>query len=80
MDFHPDKMRKRFQELTDKYDKAMEKIDPLQQKLSELVGKYAKEEQSLREQIKKAREGLYENEMERAALARALGGKTGSTE
>ena len=80
MDFNPDKMRARFQTLTKDYDKRMAKLEPLHKKLADHVAKSAKVEQELREQIAEAKEGMYDLEMERAMLARALGGRTGEAQ
>ena len=77
MDFSPKALRARFRELTAEYDKREAKLAPLRKKLDDHVATAAKAEQAIREKIKAASVGLYDLEMERAAVARALGGKTG---
>lgn len=79
-DFSPEKLKARFWELTDKYDEYEAKLAPLRKQLEKALDGTRKEEEAARAKIKKAREGLYELEMERAAVARALGGKTGARE
>lgn len=75
-DFSPEALRARFQELTKKHDQIRAKSDPLREKRDQQVQKARAEEDKLNAQIAKAEAGLYENEMERAAVARALGGRT----
>jgi chaperonin cofactor prefoldin len=85
MDFSPDKLRKRFHLLTGERGKIDAKLDPLRAELNKIVAgdvnmtiKQARtREEKVREQIKKLQAGLSPIEMERATLARALGGKTG---
>jgi hypothetical protein len=76
MDLSPDKLRKRFAELTKKYEasprhKLMAERDSKADKLTR--AEFVKYD----DKIKAANKGLYEIEMERAMIARALGGKTG---
>ncbi len=85
MDFSPENIRKRFHELTAEHDKIDAKLSPKRAELDALVAgdtdlsvKDAKvAEAKLRTSIKALQETLYPIEMERAACARALGGKTG---
>jgi uncharacterized coiled-coil DUF342 family protein len=86
MDFSPDKIRDRFHELTAERAKIDAKLDPLRKELSELVAGDTKltakaaiaREAKIREMIKGHQDRLAPIEMERAACARALGGKTGA--
>lgn len=87
MDFRPDKIRARFHELTAERAKIDAKLDPLRTELDALVAgetdltakKVIAREAKVREQIKALQEQLFPVENERAACARALGGKTGET-
>lgn len=76
MDFSPDKLRARFAELTKQYE-----ASPIHKLKAERDKSFAKLNQAQRDdfdkRIRKANEGLYEIEQERAVIARALGGKTG---
>jgi len=73
-DFSPAALRKRYAEVTAEFDK---KNEPLLKLKAERDGKKgtltAGEAADYDKKIRKANEGLYEIEMERAALARALG-------
>lgn len=75
MDFSPEKLRARFAELTAKYE-----ANPVHKLKSERDAKAEKltrtEFVKYDERIRAANKGLYEIEMERAAIARALGGRT----
>lgn len=85
-DFDPKSLRKQFHSLTAKHDAIQKKLQPLRDELDGLVAgdgdvsvKKARErEAALRPKIKDLQNELYPIEMERAAVARALGGKTGS--
>jgi len=85
MDFSPENLRKHFWDLTAQHDKIQEKLQPLRDELDATVAgegdisvKEARaKEEKLRPKIKKLQNELYPIEMERAAVARALGGKTG---
>lgn len=85
MDFSPDKIRARFHELSAKASALHQHLDPLRVELADLVAgetklsvKAAKaREAEIRAQIKDGNAKLAPIEMERAACARALGGKTG---
>lgn len=76
MDFSPEKLRARFAELTKQYD-----ASPIHKLKAERDAKADKLTRAqlvkYDEKIRAANKGLYEIEMERAAIARALGGKTG---
>jgi vacuolar-type H+-ATPase subunit D/Vma8 len=76
MDFDPKKLRKRFAELTEKHDAIRAKSDPLRAKYDTLVQDNRKAEDEAAKRVSNAERGLYEIEMERATIARALGGKT----
>ena len=87
MDFSPENLRKRFHELSADRAAIDKKLDPLRAELDNLVagkgtGKMTvaqarKQEEKLRAQIRDMQEQLAPIETERAAVARALGGKTG---
>lgn len=88
MDFSPDKLRKRFKDLTAEYDALDKKLQPLRDELDKVVAgegnvtvkEARKREEQLRPKIKELQEKQYPIEMERAAISRALGGKTGEPE
>lgn len=88
MDFKPESLRKRFKELTAAHDKIQGKLQPLRDELDSLVAgegditvkKARAREEAIRPKIKALQEELYPIEMERAAVSRALGGKTGIPE
>jgi predicted nucleic acid-binding Zn-ribbon protein len=84
MDFSPDTLRKRFAKLTKESDALEAKLAPLRSELNDVVAgkgnitvlQASKREADLRPKIRKLQEELAPIEMERAAIARALGGKT----
>lgn len=86
IDFSPDNLRKHFHELTAKREKIDAKLDPLRAELNALVAgdtkltvKKAKEREAvIRKEIVALQDKLFPIERERAAVARALGGKTGA--
>lgn len=77
MDLSPDKLRKRFAELTRQYEAKDAKRAPLQAKRDKYMETVGKKLADFDKQIIVANKGMYEIEMERAAISRALGGKTG---
>ena len=85
MDFSPDSLRKHFKTLTAKREKIDVDLVPARAELDALVAgdtklsvKAARErEEVLRAQIRSLQTKLAPIEMERAAVARALAGKTG---
>lgn len=85
MDFTPEKLRAHFKELTGKREEIDAKLVPLRAELDDLVAgkteltvaKAQRREATIRERIKALQAELYPIEQERAAVARALGGKTG---
>lgn len=85
MDFSPEKLRAHFADLTKRRDVIDAKLDPLREELDQIVAgkvdltlaKAQKREAVIREKIKGLQAERYPVEMERAAVARALGGKTG---
>lgn len=76
----PETMRKRFHTLSAQADKIRGKSGPLRDRHDAMIRRHAKENEKLAAEIRKAEKGLYEIDMERAALARALGGQTGKPE
>jgi hypothetical protein len=86
MDFSPDALRKQFNALTAKHDAIQNELQPLRDELDAVVAgdgnitvkKAAEREKALRPKITALQKKLYPIEMERAAVARALGGKTGA--
>jgi hypothetical protein len=77
MDFSPDKLRARFAELTKQYNQMDAKRAPIQQARDKYMEKHGAKLAEFDDRIRKANKGMYEVEMERAAISRALGGKTG---
>lgn len=86
MDFSPDTLRSHFADLTGQREKIDAKLVPLREELDKLaagdtdlsVKKAQARERQVREQIVKLQGELAPIEQERAAVARALGGKTGT--
>ena len=84
MDFSPDTLRKQFAKLTKQSDALEAKLQPMRNELNDVVAgkgnitvmQASKREADLRPKIRKLQEELAPIEMERAAIARALGGKT----
>jgi hypothetical protein len=70
-------MRKRFHELTAQRNAILTKSVPLREKRDAHVNAARETEAKMNAEIKKAEAGLFEIEQERAALVRALKGKTG---
>lgn len=85
MDFSPKALRSRWKELTKKAEALDKKLQPLREELDGLVSgkggvtvaKAREREPAVRTKIKELQEQMYPVEMERAAVARALNGKTG---
>lgn len=76
MDFSPDKLRARFAELTKQYEAKDAKRAPIQAERDKYMETVGKKLAGFDDRIRAANKGLYEIEMERAAISRALGGKT----
>lgn len=76
MDFSPEALRKQFRTLTGKREAIDKDLNPLRAELDK-GGLTAKREETVRGKIKDLQQKLAPIEMERAAVARALGGKTG---
>lgn len=68
-------MSKRYWEVMDQRAAVLADLEPLQDELQKTVADH-RENPQLREKIKKVRAPLYDLDMERALLARALNGKT----
>lgn len=85
MDFSPDKLRAHFAALTGKREKIDTELVPLRAELDKLAAGDTKlsvkaarsREVEVRARIKALQGKLFPVENERAAVARALGGKTG---
>lgn len=74
LDFSPDALRRRYREVTEEFDRHNAPLLKLKADRDALGDKItAAEAAKFDAKIRKANEGLYELEMERAALARALG-------
>jgi hypothetical protein len=73
----PDTMRKRFHALSRQAADIRKASAPLRAKHDAMLNRHAKERAALDKKITAAEKGLYSLDMERAALARALGGQTG---
>jgi hypothetical protein len=71
-DLTPEKLRKRFHELTARMEKARSISGPIRTRRDALAAKHAAEVGKLNAKIREAEDGLYELEMERAMIARAL--------
>lgn len=86
IDFSPEALRARFEELTAANEAITADLQPLRDELADLTAGDTKlsvrnaiaRERAIREQIKAFQEQLFPIEMERAACARALGGRTGA--
>lgn len=79
-DFSPDAMRARFWEASAQRDAMRREMAPLQKRRDVLAGKIAALEEDIRpvnQELKAAVAPIAEFDNEIAALARALGGKTG---
>jgi len=84
MDFSPDALKAHLADLNDRIDLAESELQPLRDELAQLVSgdtnlsvkKAAAREAKIRAEIRQRQNALYPLEMERAAVARALGGKT----
>ena len=70
-------IKKRFHALGAERERKLALSAPLRARRDALVTKARAEELELNKQIKAAEVGLYEIDVERAALARAVGGQTG---
>lgn len=85
MDFSPEKLREHFHKLSAKASALHENLDPLRKELGEIVSGDTKlsvkeaiaREAEVRAAIRAGNAELAPIEMERAAVARALGGQTG---
>lgn len=78
MDFSPDKMRKRFAELTTQYDRLDAKRTALQlERDGKVDTRPEKEIRAYAPKIKKLHAEIAPIEEERALISRALNGKTG---
>lgn len=73
-------MRRRFHDLTKQAADIRVKGDPLRAERDALLASVAGRVAELEKQIKAIEAPLYDLEQERALIARALGGKTGSPE
>lgn len=76
----PEALRARFRELTEKREKILAKSAPLREERDRIANEARAKETALNKRIKTVEADLYENEQERAMIARALGGKTGEPE
>ena len=77
MKFDETAMRARFHELTAKREKILAKSGPLREERDAIVQAAEAQVQPLIAEIKKAEADLYDIDMERAAMVRALKGKVG---
>lgn len=73
----PEQMRARFHELGNQREKILAESTPLRQVRDAIVREVEPRIKELERQFKKIEEPLFDLDMERAALARALKGKTG---
>lgn len=79
MEMNPDKLRKRFHDLTAQAAKIRAKSDPIRAKRDKAQKDYMESIGKQNEALKKAEDGLFEIEQERAMIARALGGRVGES-
>lgn len=77
--FQPENMRKRFHELGKKREAILAKTMPLRAQRDKIVQDADVKAKALADQFKKLEKdgALFDIDMERAMIARALGGKTG---
>ena len=80
MQFTEEAMRARFHELGALSDEKLAVSTPLREQRDAIVQAAREQEDALNAQIAEAEEGLFDIDMERGALARALKGKTGLAE
>jgi hypothetical protein len=78
--FTPEAMRARFHELKAQREAIKAVSDPIRAERDAHVQAARAKEDELTAALKAAEEGLFDLDMEMAALARALNGKTGSPE
>jgi uncharacterized coiled-coil DUF342 family protein len=75
--FSEDAMRERFHDLGKRRAEILETSAPLRERRDKLVQEFDPQVRELNARIKEAEVGLYDVDQERAALSRALKGKTG---
>ena len=80
MDLSADTLRKQFAKLTKDHDAIRAKSTRLRDSYDALVQANRAKEDKAAAEIKKAEDGLFDIEQERAAIARALGGRTSEPE
>lgn len=73
--YHPDALRKRWDELNRMRDEIKGKADPLREERDKIVNAAREQELAYNAEIGKIEAGLYDIERERAVLAKALNGK-----
>lgn len=80
--FSPENMRKRFHELGRKREAILAKTGPLRAERDRIIAEADAKAKGLADAFKKIEkdEGLFEIDMERGMIAKALGGKTGKPE
>lgn len=76
--FTPDAMRRRFHELGAKRDAILSGSVPLRERRDALISEHTAAVKTLEAQIKAAEAGLFELDMERGLISRALNGQTGA--
>jgi uncharacterized coiled-coil DUF342 family protein len=79
--FHPDALRKRFHELGKEREKIVAAAQPLREQrdvMHRQIDEIRTAMRPLNEQIKAVEAPLYDVDVERGAIAKALGGKTGT--
>lgn len=75
--FNPDAMRKRFAELGQAREVIEAQATPLRAKRDELIAAHHREMRILNDEIRRVEAGLFDIDMERGIIVRALNGKTG---
>lgn len=80
MDLTPENLRARFAELGEQRAAMLTASGPLREQRDEIARALQAQIADIDTQIRAAELGMFDLDQERALIARALGGKTGSTE
>ena len=76
--FDKETMRARFHDLGAKREKVLATLDPIKAKREALIADHEAQVRPLEQQIRDISAGLYEIDVERGLIAKALQGKTGA--
>lgn len=80
MDLTPENLRARFAELGEQRDAMLVASGPLREQRDEIAREAQAQIADLDTEIRAAELGMFDLDQERALIARALGGKTGSAD